>query len=71
MTVNRTAKGQFSEAEAAQELGISIEQLRTLIRSHIVDRDEDLNNVPVAQFQPSDLLLLRILAGKLTVPSGA
>ena len=39
-------------------------QLRTMIRSHVVDHDEDLTNVPVTQFQPSDLLILRLLAGK-------
>lgn len=65
MIVTKSAKTQYSEAEAAEELGLSIEQLRILIRSHIVERDEDLTNVPIAQFQPSDLLLLRILSGKL------
>jgi len=64
MQVSRTGKSQFSEVEAAEELGVSVEQLRTMIRSHVVDRDEDLNNVPVTTFQPSDLLILRLLAGK-------
>jgi hypothetical protein len=64
--LNRTAKSQYSEAEAAEELGISIAQLRTMIRSHVVDRDEDLSNVPVTTFQPSDLLILRLLAGMPT-----
>jgi hypothetical protein len=61
--MTRTAKSQYSETEAAEELGISIAQLRTMIRSHVVERDEDLNNVPVTTFQPSDLLILRLLAG--------
>lgn len=60
----RPGKGQYSEAEAAEELGISVAQLRTMIRSHVVDRDEDLNNVPATTFQPSDLVILRLLAGK-------
>ena len=34
-----------------------------MIRSHVVDRDEDLNNVPATTFQPSDLLILRLLTG--------
>ena len=63
MQVNRTGKSQYSENEAAEELGISVEQLRGMIRSHVVDRDEDLSNVPVTTFQPSDLLILRLLAG--------
>jgi hypothetical protein len=63
MTLMRTGKSQYSETEAAEELGISIAQLRTMIRSHVVDRDEDLTNVPVTTFQPSDLLILRLLSG--------
>ena len=63
---SRPGKGQYSEAEAAEQLGVSVLQLRSMIRSHVVDRDEDLNNVPVHTFQPSDLLILRLLAGKQT-----
>ena len=66
MQLTRTGKSQYSEMEAAEELGISIEQLRTMIRSHVVDRDEDLSNVPVTTFQPSDLLILRLLSGRQT-----
>jgi hypothetical protein len=68
MQFSRTGKSQYSETEAAEELGISVEQLRVMIRSHVVDRDEDLTNVPVTTFQPSDLLVLRLLAGKRLSP---
>jgi hypothetical protein len=64
MPPSRTGKSQYSEAEAAEELGVSVEQLRIMIRSHVIDRDEDLNNVPVTTFQPSDLLILRLLTGR-------
>ena len=64
MQFTRSGKSQYSEAEAAEELGISVGQLRTMIRSHVVETDEDLTNVPVTSFQPSDLLILRLLAGK-------
>lgn len=64
MQLTRTGKAQYSETEAAEELGISVAQLRTMIRSHVVERDEDLTNVPVTQFQPSDLLILRLLSGR-------
>jgi hypothetical protein len=50
------------------ELGITVEALRTMIRSHVVDRDEDLHNVPATSFQPSDLLVLRLLAGMTPRP---
>jgi len=64
MQLMRTGKSQYSETEAADELGVSVAQLRTMIRSHVVDRDEDLSNVPATTFQPSDLLILRLLAEK-------
>ncbi len=65
----RAAKSQYTEIEAAEELGITLGQLRTMIRSHVLERDEDLNNVPVTTFQPSDLLILRLLAGMPTNPT--
>ena len=68
MQLTRAGKSQYSEMEAAEELGISIDQLRTMIRSHVIDRDEDLSNVPATTFQPSDLLVLRLLAGMPPTP---
>lgn len=61
LQLSRTGKSQYSETEAAEELGVSVEKLRTMIRSHVVDRDEDLTNIPVTTFQPSDILILRLL----------
>jgi hypothetical protein len=57
-------KTQYSEAEAAQELGLTVEQLRVLIRNHIAQSDEDLHHIAMARFHPSDLLVLKILAGQ-------
>jgi hypothetical protein len=51
---------EYSETEAADMLGISIEHLRTLVKNHIVKDDDPA--VTVEAFQQSDLLLLRILA---------
>jgi hypothetical protein len=59
--VNQT---HYSEVEAARELGVTVDQLRSLIRSHIAQSDEDLNHIAVATFHPSDLLVLKILAGR-------
>lgn len=64
----KPAKTQYSENEAAAELGVSLEELRTLIRSHIVETDEDLNNVPMASFHPSDLLVLKLLLSSKANP---
>lgn len=44
----------YSEDEAAEALGITVQQLHTLILHHIVDKEEDLRNVPRAMFHPAD-----------------
>jgi hypothetical protein len=68
MISTKPGKSHYSEAEAAAALGVSIEQLRSLVRNHLIEADEDLNNLSVAGFQPSDLLLLKILSGRLFAP---
>ncbi len=65
----KPGKTQYSEHEAALELGVSVEQLRTLIRSHIAESDEDLNHIAVASFHPSDLLVLKLLAATNSTPT--
>lgn len=55
-------KVQYSEQEAAEKLGISVSDLRVLVKSHIA-KDEEIGSV--SQFRPSDLVLLRILASNL------
>ena len=54
-------KAQYTESEAAQQLDVSIEELRVLIRQHIVIDEADTSNVPMTTFQPSDLLVLRLM----------
>jgi len=66
----RASKGYYTEAEAARELGISLDDLRTLVRKHILPQSEDdMVNLPITSFQPSDLLLLRLLVTGLAVPT--
>jgi hypothetical protein len=60
--IARYIKTHYSETEAALDLGMPVEQLRQLIRKHIASSEEELANVPRTYFQPSDLLLLRLLA---------
>lgn len=57
----RPQRGHYSESEAAVALGVSVDDLRTLIRSQILRNEDDPNHVPSATFQPSDLLVLRML----------
>jgi hypothetical protein len=53
-------KSEYTEYEVAQELGVSVEQLRIVIRERIL-ADDEVREVPVSVFQPSDLVLLRLL----------
>jgi hypothetical protein len=60
MMTMKAAKTQYSENEAAMQLGISIDELRDLVRCHIVKDEEGAGAPPT--YQQSDLVLLRILA---------
>ena len=62
-TTNPPVKSNYSEVEAAEELGITVTRLREMIRHHVVEHDDDVINVPQTSFQPSDLVILRVLAG--------
>ncbi len=54
----------FTEAEAARELGVTVEEFRELIRIHIMREGEEVLPSRKAVFQSSDLLLLRLLTGR-------
>jgi len=71
MITVKPRKAQYSETEAAEALGVSTDELRRLIRHHIVGREDDLAPLSQANFQPSDLLLLRLLAGQCPQPAGS
>ena len=61
MIPTKPNKSHYSETEAAAVLGVSVDELRSLIKSRVVEQEEDMTNVPATTFQPSDLVLLRIL----------
>lgn len=63
--VTKSSRIRYSEDEAARKLGISVEQLRVLIKNHISHDDEVPEN---ATFQPSDLIVLQVLATKQFSP---
>lgn len=60
----KPAKSYLNENEAAAFLDVSTAQLRSLIRSHVTTEEADMSKVGITQFQPADLLLLRILIGQ-------
>lgn len=57
-------KSHYTEAEAATELGVSVDRLRTIIKEHIMLKDDEVRATSIVTFQPSDLLLLRLLASQ-------
>ena len=71
VVLTKHSKTHFSEAEAAESLGVSVDRLRSMIRNYIAPGDEEMNNVPQTTFQQSDLLLLRLLSGMRARQSGA
>ena len=54
-------KSEYNESEAAEALGVSIRQLREMVRDYVTREDADLE-VPVPNLRPTDLLLLKMLA---------
>lgn len=63
-------KVQYSETDAAHILGVSVDQLRSLVKNHIVNEEGAVDS-SVSVFQPADLLVLRILSGMETQGSAA
>ncbi len=66
MNLRKPPKGYYSAAEAARLLGITIEELRSMVSEHIGAGSEDLKNLGTAEFQLSDVVLLRHLSGRDT-----
>jgi len=64
MIATRPTKAQYTESEAAEVLGISVERLRNLVKDHILNGDEDGGVLSHASYQPSDLLVLRFLTAR-------
>jgi DNA-binding transcriptional MerR regulator len=67
--LTKPAKSHYSEVEVAAELGVSVKELRSLIRMHVIPKEDEIEHTSVLTFQPSDLLLLRLLATQATAPS--
>lgn len=66
---NKQAKSHYSETEAAEALGVSVDELRTVIRRHVVQGEEEMANVASATFQFLDLLALRMLLSQFQAES--
>lgn len=55
------AKGYYAESEAAAQLGLTREELRTLVRTHIASLDTPPDVLAGAKYWPRDLLTLRLI----------
>lgn len=65
ITYTKQGKAQYSEDEVANELGISVDRLRLLIRERIMTGDDEAVQPAPVTYQPSDILLLKLLAANL------
>jgi hypothetical protein len=65
--MNNEVKMQYSEMEAAHMLGISVDELRGLVRAHIV-KDDETADPAVPSYQKTDLVVLRVLARMIRTP---
>jgi hypothetical protein len=54
-------KVEYTEEEAAFAIGVSISQLRALVRTHVI-KEEAGAEMPIPVFKPTDLLLLQMLS---------
>lgn len=69
MSIARPPKGYFTESEAARALGVTLDEFRALVRACLLENDEELDLLPRMYYQPSDLVVLRLLASQR--PPGA
>jgi len=65
-----TGKAEYNEEEAAATLGVSINELRTMVRTHVI-KEEGGADAPITTFRPTDLLLLKMLSSSQTHASRA
>jgi hypothetical protein len=52
----------YSEAEAAYVLGITVEELRFLVRTCILQGEEGGGELSVVVYRPADLVVLSVLS---------
>ena len=56
-----SGKTEYTEEEAATALGISIGELRGLVKTHVINEDLEAD-IPIQSFRATDLLLLKMLS---------
>jgi hypothetical protein len=68
-----SGKIEYTEEEAASALGVSIGELRALVRTHVIKEETEREEaeIPLPTFRPSDILLLKMLSESQAQPSSA
>jgi len=59
-----TAKADYTIDEAAQVLGMSSGELRSLLIRHVLDEPDGLRHLPKMRFRPADLIMLKLVCGE-------
>ena len=62
----KPSKSNFTELEAANRLGVTVDQLRVMVQRHIVAGATEAVSTPVATYSSSDLVVLKLLNQHLT-----
>ena len=57
-----TRKSEYSVQEAARVLGVSFDELRSLLIRHVLDEMDAIENIPKMRFKPADLVMLSLVA---------
>jgi hypothetical protein len=65
MPLSKAPHIQYSEIEAAEQLGVSVEHFRTLVRNYIVTSEDEISGLETATFKQSDLVVLKILVSQV------
>ena len=61
-SMERHPKSQYTAAEAAGELGVSLRELTSMIQTHILRPGENMSSLASSSFQPSDIVIPRLLS---------
>ena len=56
---------EYTEEEAASALGVSVDELRAMVRRHVIKEEAGLE-LPIPTFRPTDIVLLKMLSGSPT-----
>ena len=59
-----TRKSEYTVQEAARVLGVSFDELRSLLIRNVLDEMDSIENIPKMRFTPADLVMLSLVANE-------